>query len=256
MHHPRYLEQLTSLPRPVYGQVQALPNIALDYVHSHPWVQFSYASQGVLEVLTANGRYVAPSQRAVWIPSGVEHQVRCSGHTRIRSLYIENSALDALPEQTRVVQVSALLRELIQAFSQLPGLYDEAGMQGRLAQVLLDQLQLAPALDSMLPLPQDARALQLALHLQQQPDCQLGLAHWARQLAISEKTLSRIFQRETGLGFRLWRQRLRILSSLALLEQQQQVTEVALACGYDSVSAFISAFTRHFGCTPGEFFHN
>jgi AraC-like DNA-binding protein len=29
---------------------------------------------------------------------------------------------------------------------------------------------------------------------------------------------------------------------------------VALACGYDSTSAFIAAFRQQFGCTPGEFF--
>jgi len=29
---------------------------------------------------------------------------------------------------------------------------------------------------------------------------------------------------------------------------------VALACGYESISAFISAFSQQFGCTPGEFF--
>jgi len=55
-------------------------------------VQFSYASQGVLEILTADGRYVAPPQRAVWIPAGVEHRVQCSANTRIRSLYIESHA--------------------------------------------------------------------------------------------------------------------------------------------------------------------
>ena len=31
------------------------------------------------------------------------------------------------------------------------------------------------------------------------------------------------------------------------------VTDVAIACGYDSVSAFIASFREHFGATPGEF---
>ena len=35
------------------------------------------------------------------------------------------------------------------------------------------------------------------------------------------------------------------------IEQGQSVTAVALDCGYNSVSAFISAFKKHFGSTPG-----
>ncbi|HLT05830.1 MAG TPA: AraC family transcriptional regulator, partial [Pseudomonas sp.] len=45
-----------SLPRPLYGRIESLPNQALAYRHSHPWAQLSYASQGVLEVRTAAGR--------------------------------------------------------------------------------------------------------------------------------------------------------------------------------------------------------
>ena len=63
-----------------------------------------------------------------------------------------------------------------------------------------------------------------------------------------------LFQRETGLSFRAWRQRLRLLAALTPLERGERVTDVALACGYDSTSAFISAFRQQFGCTPGEFF--
>jgi AraC-like DNA-binding protein len=64
----------------------------------------------------------------------------------------------------------------------------------------------------------------------------------------------RLFQRETGLSFRGWRQRMRLLSSLGTLEQGRSVTEAALSCGYDSTSAFIAAFKGLFGVTPGEMF--
>jgi AraC-like DNA-binding protein len=78
------------------------------------------------------------------------------------------------------------------------------------------------------------------------------LQQWALQLECSEKTLMRLFQRETGLSFRNWRQRMRLLSSLALLEAGENVTEAALGCGYDSTSAYIAAFKQLFGATPGE----
>lgn len=248
------LNALTHLPRPIYGQAEALPNLALGYRHSHRWLQFSYASEGVLDVHTDTGRYLAPPQRAVWIPAGVDHRVRCSGQTLIRSLYIAPAAMPVPLSECHVVQVSPLLRELIQTFSLLPAEYEETGSEGRLASVLLDQLASAPKVASMLPLPADPRLQTITNHLQLAPDDTTTLAQWATQLGVSEKTLSRQFSQQTGLVFRLWRQRLRLFHSLPLLEQREPVTEVAMICGYESVSAFISAFSQQFGCTPGEFF--
>lgn len=247
-------QQLIQLPRPVYGHSESLPNQALRFEHSHPWLQFSYARTGVLDVYTATGRFLAPPQRAVWIPAGVMHRVHCSAHTQIRSLYIEAQVLKRTIDRCEVVEVTPLLTELIQSFSGYGELYDEEGEQGRLVQVLLDQLSRAASANSMLPLPTDLRLGPLITRLQQQPDTDFSLNEWAQHLQTSEKTISRLFKQQTGLSFRLWRQRLRLLSALPLLEQQQPVTAVALACGYESISAFIHAFDQYFGCTPGEFF--
>lgn len=250
------LSDLTYLPRALYGQIEALPNHILGYRHSHPWVQFSYAISGVLEVQTTEGRFIAPPQRAVWIPAGYKHRVRSSTQTQIRSLYIDNQALHNPPDNCRVVEVSALLKELIRAFADLPVEYDEQGAHGRLAHVLLDQLTQAPDTGLMLPLPTDKRLLKIVAQLQKHPDANATLNQWAQRLGVAEKTLSRLFIKETGLTFRLWRQRLRLLSALPLLEQKYSVTEVAFASGYESVSAFIAAFGEHFGRTPGDFFKN
>ena len=75
---------------------------------------------------------------------------------------------------------------------------------------------------------------------------------WAVEAGASERTLARLFVRETGLGFGEWRQRLRLLLSLDALEAGDSVTDVALAHGYESTSAFIAAFRGMFGVTPGE----
>ena len=49
------------------------------------------------------------------------------------------------------------------------------------------------------------------------------------------------------------RQRLRLLSALPMLERGERVTDIALACGYDSTSAFIAAFRTQIGMTPSQF---
>ncbi|MCU1719662.1 AraC family transcriptional regulator [Pseudomonas sp. 5P_3.1_Bac2] len=250
----RSIPQLKSLPRPLFRRFESLPNRTRTHRHSHPWVQLSYAIAGVLEIHTDAGRFVAPPQRAVWIPAGLPHQVFSSPHTEMRSLYVDCSVATRQTSSCQVLQVSPLLRELIDAFSDLPVEYELQGPQGRIAQVLLDQLAAAPPVDLMLPLPQNERLRSLCRRLQAQPDTQTTLAQWSQRMGLSEKTLSRLFLRDTGLTFRAWRQRLRLFSALTPLEQGQRVTDVALGCGYDSTSAFIAAFRQQFACTPSEFF--
>ncbi|MDG1579392.1 helix-turn-helix transcriptional regulator [Pseudomonas sp. GOM6] len=250
----RTVPELTQLPRPLYGRVESLPNRALTFVHSHPWVQLSYAIAGVLEVQTVGARYVAPPQRAVWVPAGVEHRVFSSPRTEMRSLYIDCRVVPWGAEQCQVLAVSPLLRELINGFSRFPAEYDEQGAAGRLSAVLLDQLQAAEVMPLSLPLPRDARLRLICAGLGETTQQHLSLADWSQQLGVSERTLSRLFLRETGLTFRAWRQRQRLLDALTPLEQGERVTDVALACGYDSLSAFIAAFRMQFGATPGEFF--
>lgn len=252
--HPEpRLNQLERLPRPVYGHAQSLPNIALGYRHQHPWGQLSHARRGILRVHTPQGLYLVPPQRAVWIAARVPHRVACEADTCIRSLYIEPSALPWPDATCRVVAVDPLLGELIQAFSQLPVTYDEQGADGRMVQVLLDRLACAREEPLLLPLPHHRQLRHVCRRLQATPDDTRSLAEWAVHLGVSEKTLSRRFLRETGLTFRLWRQRVRLLSALPPLERGERVTDVALACGYASLSAFIAAFGEHFGQSPGEF---
>lgn len=250
------LSHLLDLPRPLYGQAESLPNHVLNYWHTHPWIQFSYALQGVLEVHTQRGRYIAPPQRGIWIPAGISHRVSSHPETVMGSLYVRSDAATWAGTECKVLEVSPLLRELIRSFSLLPIEYDQASDAGRLARVLLDQLEAAPKHDLLLPLPQDPRLIMISEQLSANLENNQTLEQWAHVLQVSSKTLSRLFLQETGLTFREWRQRLRLLSALSLLEQQLPVTEVAFSCGYESVSAFIAAFKRLFSATPKAFFDN
>lgn len=252
----RHIPELLRLPRPIYGRFESLPQRTQTHRHSHPWIQLSYAIEGVLEIQTDEGLFIAPPQRAVWIPAGVVHKVISSAKTEMRSLYIECSAVQRHSDSCQVLRVSSLLRELISTFSLFPIEYEMEGAEGRLAQVLLDQLNMASEVDLVLPWPKDQRLTPLCQTLANQLDDSATLADWSGRLGVSEKTLSRLFLKETGLSFRAWRQRLRLFGSLSALGRGERVTDVALSVGYDSTSAFIAAFGRQFGASPSAFFQS
>ncbi|CAB5645808.1 AraC family transcriptional regulator [Pseudomonas putida] len=251
--HPRPIPALDYLPRPLYARAESLGAGSWTTRHQHDWVQFSYAISGVLGVYTQEGSYFAPPQWGVWIPADFEHEVVTSMQAEMRSLYVRRDACPWAPEQCRVLEVTPLARELIKQFCLFPADYPEGdSAEARLVVVLLDQLRMLPEVGFSLPLPRHPGLLALCNGLIAAPDQSQTLQQWARELGCSEKTLMRLFQRETGLSFRNWRQRMRLLSSLALLEAGESVTEAALGCGYDSTSAYIAAFKQLFGATPGE----
>jgi len=256
----RILPGLTTLPRPVFARVETLDRPSWVREHSHPWVQLSYAISGVLGVRTRFGSYLAPPQRAIWVPPDVEHSVVTTERTQMRGLYIDPDAVKGVvpwgPKECRVLEVPPLVRELIRAVTSLPVDYDEAGPAGRLVAVLLDQLAGLAEVRFSLPLPVDGRLTRLAAELEQRPDDPRTLRELSAAAGLSARTMTRLFLRETGLTFRAWRRRLRLLKSLTGLEAGESVTAVALDSGYTSTSAFIAAFRREFGATPRQAVHS
>ena len=55
--------------------------------------------------------------------------------------------------------------------------------------------------------------------------------------------------------FATWRRQVRLLAALERLAAGEPVGAIAYAVGYESASAFITAFTRSLGATPGRWFH-
>ncbi len=73
---------------------------------------------------------------------------------------------------------------------------------------------------------------------------------------MSERSLIRKFNAETGMTFRQWRRQARLLEALERLAAGDSVTAVAFAVGYDSISAFIVAFREVFGETPKRYINS
>ena len=221
--------------------------------HEHPWGQLAYATRGVMRVITPGAAWLAPPTRAIWLPPYVPHEILMQGETAMRTLYLAPEQAADLPTETAVLEVSPLLRELILHILGVGMLDPNVPEHDRLAGLLNDLLVKARPQDLFLPLPRDSRAMALATHLQAAPGDRADLAGLAREAGASLRTLQRLFPAETGLTLEAWRQKARLISAVAALSGGASVTSAALDCGYDSVSAFITAFKRQFGVTPGRY---
>jgi len=236
-----------------------VPEFADGYVirtHSHPWHQLVYASRGVMTVRTPEGAWVVPIHRGVWVPAGTRHSIQMSGAVSLRTLYLVPRLGPSLPDKPRVISISPLLRELILRIVEIDSLSLRVPAHAHLVSVLLDHLHVMQSDAVHLPLPRDARAKRIAAILQKEPSDTRSLVELSKLAGASKRTLERLFKIETGLGFGKWRQQLRLGHALRLLAAGDAVTTVALDVGYDSISAFISAFRLTFGKTPGRYFRS
>jgi AraC-like DNA-binding protein/quercetin dioxygenase-like cupin family protein len=245
---------------------QALPeagfvirSLATDYragtrleLHRHEWPQLVYAARGVMTVEVDEGSWVVPAHRAVWVPAMRAHQIEMTGTVAMRTLYLAPQLNKGLPERCETVEVSPLLRELILEVVRRGMLHCDIPEQSRLIGVLLDQLARIEAAPLRLPMPRHPRLRSILERLRTTPFEELTLEGLAGEAGMSARTLERTFT-EIDLTFAQWRQRHRILHALRLLASDEPVIQVALAVGYQSPSAFIAAFKRELGVTPGEY---
>ncbi len=96
--------------------------------------------------------------------------------------------------------------------------------------------------------PHIAEAIRL---LSESAPCYLSSSEIARKIGISTRQLERLFQKHLKVSPKKFAINQKLLKARNLLLQtEQSVSEIALACGYESASHFIRTYQSRFGVTP------
>lgn len=222
--------------------------------HHHPRAQLLWAAQGVLRIRAGEATWIVPPSHAVWIPGDVPHQVQSDTETTIRNLYIDPALpLRAADQSCAVLTLTALMRALILRLHAEDTTDAFPPRLLRLTAVIADEIETLPEAPLHLPGGHDPRLVRLTRHLINHPDDPRSLPELARSTAASPRTLERLFRSETGLSYRQWRARQRLLLAIARLTLGQSSATIAYALGYRSPSAFTAAFRAEFGTPPQSF---
>lgn len=246
-------DDFQNVPRPVAAMAKDFANGHVIAPHSHPRAQLTYAATGVMRVTTARGAWIVPPDRAVWVPAGTEHEIRMSGRVAMRPLFVATEAAPLNLKDCTVIEVTPLLRALILRAVEEPLEYDETGSAGLVMQLILKELAQATTVPLSIPLPADPRLAALCHALLDDPASPHTLEDWAERVGASARTLARLFQRETGMGFTQWRQQVRLAEAVSRLAKGEPVALVSEQLGYASASAFTAMFRRALGATPRHY---
>ncbi|MFD5321862.1 AraC family transcriptional regulator [Streptomyces sp. NPDC127098] len=218
--------------------------------HSHPQHQLAWARRGVLGVAVGDAYWVLPPTRALWLPAGVVHRTGATREAVLCSLYFEPDGCDVDWADPTPVGVDGLLTHLI-AYLSRENLDDAP--RSRAEAVVMDLLRPLPSTPIDVPLPTDDRVRAVADALLADPADPRSLDAHARAVGVSRRTLTRLFVRDTGMHFDRWRTHVRLRAALPLLAEGQPVSRVAHTVGYATPSAFLAAFRRTVGTSPGRY---
>lgn len=224
--------------------------------HRHAWGEFVYSFSGVMEVKLVDVHYLAPPPYGIWLPPDVEHRGLNRHEACHCSLYIAAELCGRLPNTACALTVTPLIRAILDHLRQHPPGLPRSVEEERLLEVLVDQLAGADSAGSYLPTSSDPLLTPVLSALVENPADNRSLPELARAANTTERTLMRRCQRDLGMSLAEWRQRLRVVQAMPLLEAGRTVESIALDLGYSSSSAFIAMFRKLMGITPDEFRKN
>jgi AraC-like DNA-binding protein len=223
--------------------------------HAHDEAQLTFAASGTMQVYTDTGRWLIPPQLAVWVPAGIAHRVEVLSDAENWMIYWQASASREwapakLLDRAFALRVTPLLRELIFAAF----LADAAPAKIELVvRLILHELTETPDAPTFLPLPESAIGRRVADLAFGDAQSQLDIGELASRAATSVRTISRLFPVETGLTYKAWRQRARIVVAIDELSKGSPISRVATQTGFASTAAFCFAFRQVTKMTPTTF---
>lgn len=238
---PRFYRVHTSLISTPSGQAWE------SHWHQH-FHEVLWGSRGVLTVETARGVFMVPPGFGLLLPAGEEHAVLAGPRAEFRCTYFHTQLGAAPVEGASAITMPTVLQELLLHFGR-----DDVDLPLRrdTESVAFRMLRPTDLRVVGIVLPQDDRLRTVARGILDDPaeDCTLEL--WGFRVGASPRNLSRLFIRETGMTFAQWRLQARLRIALSLLLDGLPVGQVARRVGYLSVSAFVTAFRKEVGQTPG-----
>jgi AraC-like DNA-binding protein len=247
------VEQYFTDTRPIIAVCDTFPDAHHVEAHLHPRGQLFCPMSGLALASTSHGTWLVPCRRALWIPAGVQHELRMEGVVAMQSLYFDARAFPDMPDRCLVVAVSALMRSLMAEAVALPINYDGEGRSAAIMKLIGYEVGRLRELPLSLPLPTHKSLARLCLKFSASPKANATIDDWAVALHLTRRTFTRLFRRETGLSFVAWRQQACILAALPKLTAGASVTQTATDLGFDNPAAFSTLFRRTLGAAPREY---
>ncbi|WP_241613257.1 AraC family transcriptional regulator [Rosenbergiella epipactidis] len=211
--------------------------------HCHPLGQFVLVKRGVLHGNTPEKHWLMKPGMAVWIPPNTVHWGEAYSRVDLTVLYIAPEFCQSFTSQVKLIDTSFLISALCERLAETSAPLSEERRNSML-HLLFEEIEEKPDSNLTLPLPQDLRLKKVTDSLVENPTQRLSLAEWGYRVGATERTLARLFRKETGLRYTDWHNRLLLTIAWQGLANGASNEELSVMLGFSSSDSFGHWFRR------------
>jgi AraC-like DNA-binding protein len=252
-----YVTEVDVYPESIYCYHDMMGELLIP-THDHKKGQLTYTKGGIVHIHTPGHTYYIPPHHFMWIPSGVDHSISTSTETAImRNLYfpVEENELPFYSKEG-VYMMDDLLLNLILFTEKWRG--DIHKHDKNYAIVLAIKAILPDICDTSLPLslpfPENNRLKKIINYMGEHIAEQISYKKLAAKFGFSERSLNRLFQKETSMSFIKYFTIMKMLRAIELLlTGKYTISEVAFEVGYSSAPTFSNTFYKLLGQRPSDY---
>ncbi len=217
--------------------------------HQHPTAQLTQVIKGTLSVQTEDGLRLVPPGRAIWITNGLPHSVYYSESSEITNIFVSADHAGRVQAMCRTFTITPLLKALLEEVVDFSRAGRDNGDAGMILSLIIHQLNLVnKRLDLFISYGRDRRLRTAIDIVRKTPGETYSLNQLAERAGCSERTISRLFIRETGMNYLHWRDHYRVICAVERLSRGFSVTRVAMDLGYRGANNFSTMFSRVMVC--------
>ncbi len=205
---------------------------------------------------TGGKTWVLPPSRAAWLAANTQIGISFKAPITCCSVLFKLGEIPPPQAACSVFDMTPLAREMIlacRAWGPEADIHEPLAWQMFSALATLTQKLAKTPCNTWIPSGRSDTLKRALAFTQARLDMELAFEEVARAAHVSERTLARRFSEETGMTWRQVQRKMRMIRAMEMLAEDARVTEVAMAVGYGSLSAFNTAFKAFSGQSPTVF---
>jgi AraC-like DNA-binding protein len=209
-----------------------------------PEYDILYACSSVLSLGTGRGRWIAPAASGIFVPAGVAHTLELANAACVTLALIPRNHSGKADRTCKVIGISDLVRELLDAAAKLPLDGSEQGRDRLVLDLLPLEISRAARLPIGLPIPADPRLARKCIDFASTPHADMSVDRWAAELSMSRRRFASFFRREAGISFKAWVRQACFAIAMVQLAKGDSLRSAAASCGYASPSGLSALIKR------------
>ena len=243
-----------------YYNSTALTKAEMSAEHYHSLYEIYYLEQGICRYLIEDELFELLVGDVVFIPKGAIHKTSYEDmHSRLlvncSDDYIEGTEIKkafVYRNKKHSAKIFAVLKDIEREYLHSDS-FSNRLIKGYIQQILAIVHRTENEFKNTRV--QNKYAVKALDYLGDNFTGEITLGALAEKLSISPEHLSRIFKKETGLGFNEYLSLLRLkkAESVLKLNDNRSISEVAFACGFNDSNYFCEKFKSVYGMSPLKF---